>query len=313
MTTPLERGRAPQTEPLAEKILERIEREQVTPAPRWRFELLDKMFWSAWAASLLFATAASAGMLFALANAGWEFRTITHDGTFAYLTDALPFFWIVAITLLVLFAHATVRRTKFGYRYPVKTLVGTCIAGILLGGGILFAGGFGWGLEHALGERFPMYHSTIEAQRAAWTRPERGLLVGEIVETEPGYATFTLRAFDGRVWIVNGDDLRERDRLLLTRHRLVRLVGTPLVAPDAPRAVFHACFTFPWQFRGHRLPATELGRGLVAAPMPTDGSSVRKFFGERSTECKALRPYDALAAKERTEFLRIVTSTIDYE
>ncbi len=292
-----EQSRRAGNEPLADKIIERIEQEGVTPKPRWRFTLLNRLFWLLWGVSILFAVASAGAMIFALANAGWEFRAVTHDSFVAYLVDVLPLFWIAAIVLLLLLAHETVRRTKLGYRYPVKTVVGFGALGVLLGGFVLFASGWAQDVEQGFGKRIPLYHPALEYQRRIWVNPERGLLAGEVTATEPEYATFTVRTFDGVVWIVNGDDLRDRDRAYLTAHRVVRMVGVPAFRAGDASSTFHACFVFPWEVYGRK--PFEAARDGFPAPPPTGGMFVRKFDGERSTECKGVRPYTLLKSMRR--------------
>lgn len=290
-----EQNRPAGNEPLADKIIERIEQEGVTPKPRWRFTLLNRLFWLLWGVSILFAVAAAGAMIFALANAGWEFRAVTHDSFVAYLIDVLPLFWIAAIVLLLLLAHETVRRTKLGYRYPVKTVVGFGALGVLLGGFVLFASGLAESVEQGVGRHIPLYHPALELQRRVWMDPGRGLLAGEVVGSEAGYATFTVRTFDGVTWVVNGDDLRDRDRLFLTAHRVVRMVGVPA----AGSSTFHACFVFPWKVYGY--PPPEATRSGFPAPPPHDATFVRKLVGERSTECKGVRPYPVLKRMRQEE------------
>jgi hypothetical protein len=136
--------------------------------------------------------------------------------------------------------------------------------------------------------------------------PGRGLLAGEVTDTEPAYATFTVRTFDGVVWIVNGDDLRERDRDFLTAHRVVRLVGVPAAGDGAP-STFHACFIFPWEVRGHG-PFDAPKSGI---PAPSPERPVRKIGGERSTICKGVRPYHVLYDMRRDESSPVQTTTYE--
>ncbi len=279
-------------EPLADKVIDRIEQERVVPTPRWQFVFLNRLFWLLFGISLVFGAVAAGAMMFVLANAGWEFRAVTHDSVFSYLWDVLPFFWVTSIMLLLFFSYEAVKRTKWGYRYPIRMIIGFGGMGILFGGGALFVSGLSQEVEQELGKRIPLYHPMVARQQRAWVQPEQGLLAGEITEATAGYATFTIRTFDGDTWIVNGDDLRERDFEYLTMHRVVRLVGVP-VSKDKS-TVFRACFTFPWEVNGRRSREQEHRKVLVLPP--PDETLVRKLVGERSTECRGVRPYGILNA-----------------
>jgi uncharacterized membrane protein len=280
-------------DPLAEKIIERIEQEGVVPKPRWQFTLRERLLWGLLALSLVIAAAATGAMIFALSNAGWEFRAVTHENFFSYLFDVLPIFWIAVIIVLLLLAYQNIKRTKSGYRYPVFLVVGFAVIGIVLGGLALFASGLGQEVEEELGARIPLYRSVVESQRRLWQHPERGLLAGEIIREEGGYATFTVRTFNGVFWTVNGDDLRSRDREFLAPHRTIRLIGAPSLDEDA--GTFHACFVFPWEIRGPQ----SLGQPLLRQPQALDAGTVRNADGERSTICKGVRPYEILKSMRR--------------
>lgn len=233
-------------EPLADKIIERIEQEGVVPKPRWQFSVANKFFWVVWALFLVIAAAASAAMIFAVANAGWEFHSVTHDNILLYLLDVLPMFWIVAIIVSLVLAYENLKRTKLGYRYPVHLMVAVGLIGVALGGVALFASGLGENVEENVGRHIPMYRSAVDSQRRFWMNPSRGLLGGEITQADPQFMTFTVRAFDGGMWAVDGKDLATRDREYLADHRMVRMVGVP-----GERSPFHACRVFPWEVRGH--------------------------------------------------------------
>jgi hypothetical protein len=265
-------------EPLADKIIERIEQEGVVPKPRWQFSMANKVFWIIWALSLVFAAAAAAAMIFAAANAGWEFRSVTHDNSFSYLMDVLPMFWIAAVIAFVFLAYENMKRTKLGYRYPVRLIVGIGVIGVMLGGAALFASGLGENVEENVGRHIPMYRPAVESQRRFWMNPSKGLLGGEITQADPQFMTFTVRAFDGGMWAVNGEDLANRDREYLAGHRMVRMIGVPLETAKKP-FVFHACFVFPWEVRRH-------------LPYSFDPPAGGVPFEGRSPACQGIRPFD---------------------
>ncbi|MCK9361164.1 hypothetical protein M0Q28_02945 [Patescibacteria group bacterium] len=294
--TPQEHIQPSGQEPLADKIIDRIEQEGVVPKPRWQFSATNQFFWVIWALSLVFAAAAAAAMIFALANAGWEFRSVTHDGFFSYLVDVLPVFWIAAMLVFVLLAYENLKRTKLGYRYPVRLIVGVGVIGSLVGGAALFAGGLGENVEENVGRHIPMYRPAVEAQRRFWVNPSKGLLGGEITQADPEYATFTVRTFDGGMWVVNGDELGNRDRDYLSDKRIIRIVGVPAIAATntAEPPVFHACMVFPWEVRGHAAFAPGAAPTFSVFSPSAGNQAVRIPFEQRSTLCKGVRPYDTL-------------------
>lgn len=287
---------------LPEKIIERIEQENVVPKPRWQFSLANQLFWVIWAMSLLFAAAAAGAMMFALANSGWEFRDVTHDSFFAYLLDVLPVFWISALIIFVLIAYENMKRTKLGYRYPIRLIVGVGLFGALFVGGLLYASGLGENVEQNVGRHIPLYQPALQAQSRRWVNPTKGLLGGEVTQADARYTTFTIRTFDGNVWLIDGDELGSHERAaFLDDSRVIRVVGYPSSATTTMQPpVFHACMIFPWEVKGAPNSGKQPTFSIFTPGTLVPGQKV-KFqeavtipLDQRITTCKGFRPYDSL-------------------
>jgi hypothetical protein len=279
----------PPSEDLASKVLDRIDDEKLTPRPRWQFSLKNRLLWSLLGLCLLAAAAAAAAMLFALSNTGWEFREVTHDSAWAYFLDAVPFIWVVALFLALLFAYENIRHTKTGYRYPVAALAAFAIAGIVIGGTLLYLTGFGQRVDEEFGARIPLHQPTLMFQKKIWTNPARGLLVGEVIKMEPETHSFLLRTFDGQRWVIEADDLNQRSRDVVVHSHLIRVVGMMVDAGTGPGAlpVFRSCLILPWEIHG-------LSRATISA---TDIPLVlpeRTMIQVRTTDCEGVRPYRIL-------------------
>jgi hypothetical protein len=287
---------------LPDKIIERIEQEHVVPKPRWQFSLANQFFWSIWALSLLFAAAAAGAMMFALANAGWEFRGVTHDSFFSYLVDVLPVFWIAALIIFVLVAYENMKRTKLGYRYPIRLMLGIGLIGSLLAGGFFYLSGLGENLDQNIGQHIPLHRPALQAQSRIWVNPAKGLLGGEVTQADARYTTFTIRTFDGSVWIIDGDELGAYERdVLLNERPVIRVIGYPGTATTTMQPpVFHACMIFPWEVKGAAKFGKEPGFSVFTPGIPVAGQKVTFHnpvtipFDQRITTCKGLRPYDSL-------------------
>lgn len=282
---------------LSEKIIERIEQENVVPKPRWQFSLANQFFWAVWAMSLLFAAAAAGAMMFALANSGWEFRAVTHDGFFSYLFDVLPVFWISALIVFVLIAYENMKRTKLGYRYPVRLIVGVGLAGALLAGTLFYASGWGENVEQNVGRHIPLYRPALQAQSKIWVNPTRGLLGGEVTQADARYTTFTIRTFDGGVWLIDGDELGAQERdAFLDDSRVIRIIGYPSSATTTMQPpIFHACMIFPWEVKGAPKQRKEPTFSVFTPGVRIEGKeAVTIPLDQRITTCKGFRPYDTL-------------------
>lgn len=286
---------------LAQKVLERIEEERLAPRPRWQFFIKNQLFWLLLGVSVFLSAAAAGAMLFAFANAGWEFRDVTHDGVTAYFLETIPFVWIVVLVGILFLAYENIRHTKTGYRYPASAVLAFILLGTVVGGMALYVTGVGGRVEEEIGLHLPLHRPMLMKQRVFWTNPSRGLLAGRVISFEPDFRLFRLRTFDGKEWTINGEALSSRSRDTVSRERLVRVVGIPVDPASADGATFRSCFVLQWETIGfmHR-PAPD--PFAVPLPPPSDGErDERNPFEPRSTECKGVRPYRTIKALQYSE------------
>lgn len=275
-------------EPLADKVLERIEEERVVPKPRWQFDLADRLFWFVGAACLVLGMLVAAGVLFRFANAGWEFEPVTHGNFIEFFSQIVPAIWLVVLVGVVILAYENFRRTKHGYRSTLATVIGLSLLSALLGGALLYAAGVGQVVEEDIGGRIPAYQPVLKHQQVVWMHPERGLLAGELVSISPDITTFRLRSFDGKEWQLNGTSMSPRSWDTLQRFRVVRIVGLVRPTTTEDMVFFEPCFVFPWKIRGAwedpRVPSKELFHAQIK-------TAFDEPLGE---DCRTLHPYPVL-------------------
>lgn len=272
----------------AKRVLERIRGERLVPRPRWEFTLRNGFFWVLGALAVALGAVAFSAALFKVENAGWRLAIATHHSFTAFLIDAAPLLWIFALTLFIIIGYVNVRHTRHGYRYPLLLItLGAILTSITLGSA-LYAAGFGGEIEEALGGRLPFYHPILVEERSWWLEPDQGLIGGRITSVAPDVSSFVLQDFKGRSWTVDASDLRGVDLSVVARGGTVRVIGVPATTTSA---VFHACFTFPWQTHG--LASNE------PPPMPLaliGSTSERSATTTRSESCRGIRPYQELRA-----------------
>lgn len=276
-------------EDLASKVLERIEEEQVAPRPAWQFTWKNRLYWFLFALLVIMASCSLSALLFSLANAGWEFASVTNDTFADFFWSVLPSVWIVAAIVVLFLAYENFRQTKHGYRLSFLTAAGFGVLGVFVAGLALYAAGFGQVVDEQFGGRLPFYESTFSRQQSMWTKPDRGLLAGEIVDVDSSNMSFRIKTFDGQVWELSSVDLSPHSRDLLMSKNIVRVVGIIDSVDANGKPVFKPCFVFPWDVHGGRFPSPP--------PMPRVVIHVeveRKPDAGRSTDCKGVRPYDYL-------------------
>ena len=117
-------------------------------------------------------------------------------------------------------------------------------------------------------------------------------MVGQVEKVAEDLSSFTLRDFLGRMWEINGSNLRGPDLTVVARGGVVRIVGLPVqenLPASATSSVFHACFVFPWEIRGG------LGNRQPPPPLAAIASTSEKNTATvRNDVCKNIRPYQRL-------------------
>jgi hypothetical protein len=285
----------------AKEVLERIEKEQVTPKARWQFLVKNYGLWVLWGMSVLVGAGAVAATIFVFANAGWQFYSATHDSLFEFIIDSLPYLWGAVLGVFIFAAYENVRHTKRGYRYPLFAIILFSIIASALGGVVLYAAGFGDVFDEQIGKRIPLHRPIMMQQQKKWVNAERGVLAGEVDDVDANKLMFIIETFDDKEWEVDGSDLNEKDWEALSRFRLVRVIGVPVKEGEE---IFHACFVFPWEIFGRRERAAgpnrdqplTLDRLRGRSPFPPKGILERKSESERSSECGGVRSYETLQA-----------------
>lgn len=281
------------SEHLAQRVLDRIVTEKVSPRPRWEFLLKNYSFWTFGVLAVALGAVAFSAALFEVENAGWSLYAATHTDLVQFFLDVVPFLWVAALAAFILVGYANIRHTRRGYRYSLALIaLGAVLTSVTLGTG-LYAAGFGGEIEEAIGNHPPFYRPILSEERSWWLAPNKGLLGGIILSVEPAASssqlTILLKDFSGHLWRIDGTDLRRADLSALAHGGIVRVVGVPIVTSATTTSDFHACFIFPW----------EVFNVVTTPPLPRTlafiASTSERIAGTaRSELCRGIRPYKQL-------------------
>jgi hypothetical protein len=273
-------------EHLARRVIDRIVDEHLTPRPRWEFLFKNYLFWGLGALAVAFGALAASATLFEVTNVDWRLSVATHPDFLTFFLAAAPFFWVIALALFIFIGYVNIRFTNHGYRYSLAVLaLGAVLTSLALGCAI-YATGFSGEVEEIIGDHPPFYRPIIATERSWWLAPEKGLIGGQVVQTASSSVSFVLRDFNGRVWNIDGSDLRAPDLAAVRRGGTVRIVGVPVAATSS---AFHACFVFSWEMHGG--PWNGSPPPPPAALASTSRESAATMFSEI---CKGIRPYQQL-------------------
>jgi hypothetical protein len=119
------------------------------------------------------------------------------------MTDFLlmtPFIWIIVFVLFIAVARISIKHTKKGYRYSLRTIVSVSIILSLIFGFILNFAGIGKTTNEFF-NKIPIYNFATHNSRNIWDRPVAGRLAGVILSVQ-GKNNFSIRDFNGHIWQV---------------------------------------------------------------------------------------------------------------
>lgn len=233
---------------LSSAVLERIEKERVTPSSKWKFTCIHSGVWLGWGLSVLFGAMSVAVLIYVGGYARFALYEATHETPVSFLFEILPYMWIVTFLAMAAFGYFNMRHTKSGYRYPMWHLLVSSVVLSIVGGFVMHVFGAGYIIDTQIGKRMPTAYTSLErSERLMWQVPSEGRLLGvfnEMDEDESELYVFTDE--EGAQWKVEAMELRAPDRELLTSGDTVRVLGT---TTDAQKRLFHACGVFPWMFK----------------------------------------------------------------
>lgn len=216
---------------LKASILERIEAE--SPTPKMVFLTREYIVWSLWALSAVIGAVAIAVMLFVGTHQQYVLYEATHENLYTFMIEVLPYLWFGAFALMTGLAVYNLHHTKRGYKYPVWQIVTSSLVLSFVGGAALQLFGFGYSVDHELGERLNAYRSQEQREMLLWQQPEQGRMVG-VLRVDHEFIDNL-----GQEWKINTTSLLPHEMDLLNTSKPVRLLGT--TSDD----VFIVCGVFP--------------------------------------------------------------------
>lgn len=275
------------TNTIAEKVLEKIEKQHTVPYSRFYFSIRNVLIWLFAAFALLIGALAVSSIIFRLANVprmmppGGQIETI-HGGI-----AMLPILWIIVLGIFGYVAYREIRLTKQGYRYELSTLLLAMVVISGVSGIALYSVGSGYVLDRTAAQYVPFHRDIELLQQNAWLKPENGFLVGEVLEVTD--AGFTLSDPESKAWdVVYADSLTNGEKETVTKGTHVGIRGEQL---DAEGGAFLACKVRSLELKGKgpfmRPPLKERGERADRV-IRTNGE--RKMVNERTTECEGVRP-----------------------
>lgn len=230
---------------IKESVLDRLEREGITPRSRLYWMSYEYAFWSAWLLSVVLGAVALAVLSFTSLYIGYSLYEATHPTFLTFFFATLPYLWFLTFVGLTLVAYFNLRNTKRGYKYSLYLVVGSSFGFSVLGAVMLHSLGTGYYLDYYLGEHLDSYQSRAEFEAQMWQNPLAGRLLGAVkVLDEDDLERVRFIDVKNEEWDVTITELRPKDsELLLSGHKVRMLVAT---TTEEIRDGVVACAVFPW-------------------------------------------------------------------
>ncbi len=270
----------------SEKVLARIEQENITPRSRWYFVLHNALLWATGIFSLLLGAGVFAIVLFRIIHTDFYAYTLAGDTPLHFAMEWLPFAWFIFFGLFVFASYRYFQKTDHGYTYPVWMIsLVVCAASIVLGA-LVYSVGIVPKVENALAHHVPGYRPFEQIRTERMVRPLRGHIAGEVLWVNTTEQIFALYDFTGKEWRIASEMLTPEERALLVPSTTIRVIGVPTkrdAKTEGGVLYMQACFasTVDKKIRDMR------SGGLRAGDAGTqEGVRERKYRDERITLCR---------------------------
>jgi hypothetical protein len=166
---------------ISQIALNRIKENGIKPISRNIFSLKRVLFWSLAGVALIVGAVSFSVTLSILFNNDWE---LYNRFGLNFIFKTLPYFWAVCLIVFAIFGEFYYRKTLFGYRHRIVTIVGAYIILTVIFGSILNALGAGEVVEESISDNIPAYKGLVFNKKEFWSHPEAGLVAGKIISVD---------------------------------------------------------------------------------------------------------------------------------
>lgn len=241
---------------LSQIALDKIKKKNIEPCPRWRFVLKNYSWWLAGVVFIFVGGLGSSVVFYMLINNDWDIYQKVGTSLISFALITMPYFWLVFLVLFIFLADYYLKHTKYGYRFSLIKMVSLSIFISILLGGLFYNIGIGEALDKEFYKRVPGYSNLIHNKEKFWMQPEKGLLVGIILEIENNN-NFIIKSPRDRIWNIIGDNVLIRRMVDFSIGSRIKIIGE--MKDDE---VFIAEEVRPWIGRGNMDMQTG-GHGMI--------------------------------------------------
>lgn len=238
-------------------ILDEIERRNVVPIPRWRFILKHSVFWALAVISVITGSLSMATAMYVFLDHDFMVdharitRFLAQQPFIDDIVDSIPYLWLTALLLFVLFAFYGFRQTRKGYRYPMLRVVGGSLLLSLLLSGVMNVFDVGQHIHRFLIENVDGYDNLVYANEQRWAQSEKGWLGGKVIREVKPLGALVVMDYKKRIWTVDVRDGEINPGTSLMPGRYLKITGVK-TGPLSFRASSIQAWEKKYQKHAHR-------------------------------------------------------------
>ncbi len=185
-------------------ILNKIQKGEIKPRPRWHFVLWHALLWSSFALSILVGSLVTGMFIFEVRSTAWDL--LPHIGFLHILPLLLlPLFWLVILALMLFLGYEAFSNTKKGYKYKPLLIIGLSILISIILGVVVFQANLANRVDQMGKEHFGPYSRWNSFVNESWVKPNMGIIAGQIIEINTE-ELITVVDYTGEEWYVNITD-----------------------------------------------------------------------------------------------------------
>lgn len=213
---------------ISEKVFEEIRGKKISPKAKWRF-LLCRISIIFLLIFCVLAGAVSLGVILSLFSQFDIGQIIHRPRGIRILFLSLPFAWIFLVGIFSILAIVEFAKTRSGYKYKTRNVVGIFSLVIIVLGFFLYFSTFSDRVENYLENSFSTYRQIIKTPRDVWSQPKEGLLSGVIIlDDERVCHCLSLKDWEGEVWEVQYEKALIRSRVRKDKGEMIKILGDDL-------------------------------------------------------------------------------------
>lgn len=207
----------------AQKILERIRKEEIRPTPMWKVLFKRLLVWVIIAFAICFGAISFSVILYVIQQTDFDLLSHLDHSRLELVLALMPFIWVIFLVLFVLLSALGMRNIPKGYKHSLLKIFGiTTLLSIVFGALICVAGG-GQYIEQTFESKIGIYRGVEQRKIEMWSNPDQGRLSGEIISVAQN--SCTMRDHQKADWTIEFQDAFVAGRVQLVVGERIKMIG----------------------------------------------------------------------------------------